>query len=138
MRRSPRWGERNDPALSRRFGSGSPMSGALSLEDKLALDLRACGVPPALREHRFAAPRRWRFDFAWRESMLAVEVQGGLWIYGRHQRPEALLAEHEKLAAAAALGWRVMFVSAETIGSGAAVRWIERALACGENEDDRA
>lgn len=104
------------------------MTGPLSLEQHLAFDILACRLPEPVRELRFAPPRRWRFDFAWPDHLLAVEVQGGLWIFGRHQQPQALLAEHEKLAAAAARGWRVMFVSGESIASGDAVRWIEKAL----------
>ena len=62
---------------------------------------RAAGVPAPQAEFRFAPPRRWRFDFAWPLHALALEVQGGLFVRGRHSRGAALLKEHEKLNAAA-------------------------------------
>ena len=60
-------------------------------------------------EHKFDAGRRWRFDFAWPEEKVALEVQGGLLSGGRHSRGPALLKEHEKLNAAARQGWRIFF-----------------------------
>ncbi len=76
---------------------------------------RATGIPQPEAEHRFAPPRRWRFDFAWPESKVALEVQGGLFVQGRHSRGAALLKEHDKLNAAAALGWRVLFATPKTL-----------------------
>lgn len=81
------------------------------------------------REYRFAPPRRWRFDWAWPVAGgggIAVEVQGGLFTRGRHSRGAALLNEHEKLNAAAALGWRVCFTTPKDVENGAAVMMIQR------------
>lgn len=89
---------------------------------------RAVGLPAAVREHQFHPSRRWRFDFAWLEQKLAMEVQGGLFVQGRHSRGAALLKEHEKLNAAAALGWRVLYVTPTQIANGDALRTVEAAL----------
>ena len=35
------------------------------------------------REFRFCE-RRWRFDFAWPSHKVAVEIDGGIFIHGRH------------------------------------------------------
>lgn len=70
---------------------------------------KACGLPAHRCEHVFHPARKWRFDYAWPEHRLALEVQGGIWTQGRHTRGAALLKEWEKLNAAAALGWRVMY-----------------------------
>jgi hypothetical protein len=75
----------------------------------------AAGLPAPVPEFRFAPPRRWRFDWALVEHKVAIEVQGGLFIQGRHSRGPALLKEHEKLNEAACLGWRVMFVTPNTL-----------------------
>jgi hypothetical protein len=72
---------------------------------------RLAGLPVPVSEYRFAPPRRWRFDFAWPDQRVALEIQGGLFVQGRHTRGAALLKEHEKLNAAAALGWRVLYTS---------------------------
>lgn len=71
---------------------------------------KADGLPEPVFEYRFAPPRRWRFDAAWPDRKLAVEVQGGLFMGGRHSRGGALRKEHEKLNTAASMGWRVCYV----------------------------
>lgn len=68
----------------------------------------ACYGP--LRELAFAAPRRWRFDFAWPDWRVAVELEGlgrrgGM---SRHQRPLGMSRDCEKYNAAAVLGWTVL------------------------------
>lgn len=83
-----------------------------------ALFPRAClavGIPAPIAEYRFAPPRRWRFDWAWPSEKIAMEVQGGLFTQGRHSRGAALLKEHEKLNAAAVMGWRVLFVTPQSL-----------------------
>lgn len=43
--------------------------------------------PELEREYRFAPPRRFRFDFVHRETMVAIELEGGVWQGGRHTSP---------------------------------------------------
>jgi very-short-patch-repair endonuclease len=98
-------------------------------EELLAFHLRAAGRERgAVREFRFAAPRRWRFDFAWVPEHVAVEVDGGSWSGGRHTSGSGFEADCEKLSEAAALGWRVLRVTPRMIQTGAALALIERAL----------
>jgi hypothetical protein len=79
--------------------------------DRIFYDvLEQHALPLPVREHRFAPPRRWRFDFAWPSLKVAIEVQGGIWTQGRHTQGAALLKEWEKLNTAALAGWRVLFV----------------------------
>lgn len=61
-----------------------------------------------VREFRFHDTRRWRFDYAIPHLRLAIEIDGGVWHYGRHNRPAGYLADMEKFNAAAALGWVVL------------------------------
>ena len=75
----------------------------------------AAGLPRPVPELRFAAPRRWRFDWAWPDLLIALEVQGGLFVNGRHSRGPALLKEHEKLNAAAVAGWRILYCTPATL-----------------------
>lgn len=59
------------------------------------------------KEYTFCPGRRFRFDYAVPELWLAVEVDGGVWIWGRHNRPKTFQADLEKLNLATAMGWRV-------------------------------
>jgi len=71
--------------------------------------LRSNGLPECEFEHRFYPERMWRFDLAWPESKVAIEVQGGIWGYGRHTRGAALLKEWEKINTAASMGWKILY-----------------------------
>jgi hypothetical protein len=61
-------------------------------------------------EYRFHDKRLWRFDLCWPDRKVAVEVQGGIFAGGRHNRGAALVKEHEKLNHASAMGYKVLFV----------------------------
>jgi len=58
------------------------------------------------KEYRFHPERKWRFDFAFIEQKIAVEIEGNAWNVrggGRHMRDTDL----DKYNQAALLGWRV-------------------------------
>lgn len=78
-------------------------------------------IPIPCREYRFAVPRRWRFDFAWPESKLAVEIEGAVFANGRHTRGSGFTADCEKYNAAAMKGWKVLRFTREHIESGYAL-----------------
>lgn len=75
--------------------------------------------------------RKHRFDFAFVEQRLAVEVDGGQWAAfgGRHSRD----SDREKLNIAAALGWRVMHFSPQQLQNEPmeCLEWVEKALLVG-------
>ena len=97
-----------------------------ALADTLALQLRTSKILPAFeREVRFHPERRWRFDFAEQTRKLAVEVNGGIFINGRHNRGAALEKEYEKINAAQLLGWRVLTFGPGAVKNGNALRNIE-------------
>lgn len=69
----------------------------------------AAGLPRPVREHRFHATRKWRFDYALPgRLMIALEVEGGVWTGGRHTRGAGYLGDCEKYNEAALLGWLVL------------------------------
>lgn len=98
------------------------------LEETLALHIRAEGLEEPEREHRFAPPRRFRFDFAWPHKKLAVECEGGAWTRGRHTRPQGFINDCEKYNLATLNGWRVLRFTGEHIKSGEAIDTIKRAI----------
>lgn len=81
---------------------------------------RALKLPEPVAEYYFATPRRWRLDFAWPALMIAIEIDGGLFATdkrasGAHTRGARILETHDKLNAAAALGWRVFHYAPRTL-----------------------
>lgn len=101
------------------------------IEDKLVFAVQAVGLPEPEREYVFAPPRRWRFDLAWPQYLLACEVEGGLYIRGRHQRPAGYEDDCIKYSEAALRGWCVLRVTAAMVEDGRALHLIERAFGRG-------
>jgi hypothetical protein len=90
-------------------------------------EIRCLPIPEA--EYEFHATRKWRFDFAFLEPhWLAVEIDGGGWVQGRHSRGKGMRDDCEKLCEAICAGWRVMRVVPEQIKSGELFAWLERVL----------
>ncbi|MGI9573892.1 hypothetical protein ACRYJU_07370 [Alloalcanivorax xenomutans] len=104
------------------------MSRASVGEETLTLHLRAEKIAGWEREYRFHPTRRWRFDFAWPEHLLAVEIEGGVWTGGRHNRGSGFTADLEKYEAAQLLGWNIYRCSTEMVKSGRAIEVIKRLL----------
>jgi|SRR6187399_174835 len=79
-------------------------------EERFALAWKVLGGPPPEREYKFALPRQYRFDFAWPEAKMAVEIDGGIHegaSRGRHMRQDGYVRDAEKLNLACFLGFRV-------------------------------
>jgi very-short-patch-repair endonuclease len=98
------------------------------LEAAFELQLRAHGIEGYEREYRFHSTRRWRFDFAWIDRMLAVELNGGTWVRGRHNRGSSVQGDYEKLNAAQLLGWRVLQFTAAQVDDLTALATVQEAL----------
>ena len=75
-------------------------------------------------EYRFHPVRKWRFDAALRHNglMVAVEMDGGLFVRGRHSRGAGIVKDMEKLNAATLLGWRVLRYTPQQIKAGLAYK----------------
>ena len=52
--------------------------------------------------------RKWRADFAHLPSRTLIEIEGGIYINGRHHRPAGFAADLEKYFEASLAGWRVV------------------------------
>ena len=89
----------------------------------------ACGLPKPVTELRFAPPRRWRFDYAWPDKKIALEVEGGVWSGGRHTRGAGFLKDIEKYNEAACLGWRVVRCTPKELYSFPTMEMMKRLLA---------
>ncbi|RDH41428.1 hypothetical protein [Zooshikella ganghwensis] len=91
------------------------------LEATLELHIRCMKLPKPETEYKFHPSRCWRFDFAWPDRKLAVEVDGGGWSNGRHTRGAGFAEDMRKYNAALIMGWRVYRCDAKLIKSGQAV-----------------
>lgn len=85
------------------------------LEQKLILILSGNDLPLPVAEFRFHPERKWRFDFAYVEQKIAVELEGAIWIGGRHCRGAGMLKDMEKYNTAVKMGWRVLRYSTNNI-----------------------
>ena len=88
---------------------------------------------PVRLEHRFHSSRRWKFDVALLEVLIAVEIDGGGWVHGAHHRKKGRDNDNEKDAEAQILGWRVIRVGWEHVKDGQALTLVRRMV---EEEDD--
>jgi hypothetical protein len=88
------------------------------------------GIPAPVYEYKFHPVRRWRFDLCWLPQRLALEVQGGIFVRGRHSRGAALLKEWDKLNTAAGMGWRLLYCQPRDLCTDAAAEYIRNALQC--------
>lgn len=96
--------------------------------DTLAFQILKALREPAVLEYRFHDTRKWRFDVAIECGKLAIEVDGGGFVNGRHSRGIGIENDCEKYAEAMALGWRVLRVTPKQVQSGQALIWIEKLL----------
>jgi len=89
------------------------------LQKCFALLCHEAGLPPPGFEFRIEAlkPRRWRYDIAWPDHYVLVEVEGGVWpslqasgkkVRGRHVQPQGFLDDMEKYNAAQLVGYQVL------------------------------
>lgn len=99
-----------------------------SSSDILAAQCKMAGLPEGTKEFKFHPTRKWRFDLCWPELHLAVEVDGGAWVNGRHNRASGWLRDQEKLNEACVLGWRILHVTPRQVDRWEAFTLVERAI----------
>lgn len=102
--------------------------GLSALEEDFALQCKLCLKEHPEREYRFHPERLWRFDFAWPPYQIALEVEGGTWVRGRHSRGTGMKADCEKYNAAVLMGWKVLRVTSDMVRDGSALNLAEQAL----------
>jgi len=102
------------------------------LEERVALYIARKGLPAPVRQLRFAKEalqRQWKFDFAWPDRGLALEVDGGSFMAkGAHNTGMKLMNDAQKANAALLLGWRVFRVTDRMFRDGEAFTVLEQML----------
>lgn len=112
---------RRKPRSKRPAGAGGPNPVFLAL-------LREEGLPEPVCEYRFANGRKWAFDYAWPDHGVALEVEGGVGIGGRHTSIGGFLRDMAKYNEAARLGWRLVRTVPAKLAKPATVRLIRDML----------
>lgn len=121
------------------------------IEEDLAKQIALLKLPAPVREYRFSAHhvglgpgikkrlsaaklKDWRFDFAWPELMLAVEVEGitsygrnknGSMRLGRHQTAKGMEEDCLKYGEAMKLGWNLYRCTGGMVKQGIAINTVE-------------
>lgn len=101
---------------------------AVTPTDLLTIHAQELGLTP-VREHRFAPPRRWRFDIAFPDRKLAIEIEGGAWTRGRHTRGAGFIRDMEKYNTATLRGWRLLRFTPSQVLDGTARAALAEAIA---------
>ena len=95
------------------------------LEETLLEQIAEAGLPEPTREYVFAKPvRMWQVDFSWPSLALAVEVEGGQWQQGRHQRGVGFDDDAQKYNALCVMGWTLLRFPTSWIKDRRAIRWL--------------
>jgi len=99
-----------------------------AIEATFDIGVKAWKLPPPEAEFRFHPSRMWRFDRAWPALRLAVEIDGGTWIGGRHTRPAGYAEDCNKMNTAALMGWTVLRFTSDQVRRGEAYGFIAEAI----------
>jgi hypothetical protein len=87
-------------------------------------------LPEPVPEYKFALARgrNWRFDWAWPRRSVALEVDGGVWVGGRHTSGSGFLEDMAKFNEAAVLGWLLIRCIPKDLTADTTFELIRRAL----------
>lgn len=98
--------------------------------------LKQEGIPQPKSEHKFALNgRRWRFDYAWLDPLVALEVEGGIWVRGRHSRGAGMLSDMDKYNHAALTGWTVLRTTPDGLSTKKTIELLRDALVWPKREN---
>ena len=90
------------------------------------------GLPEPVAEYKFHDKRRWRIDYYFEtdEKRLALEVEGGVYTYGRHNRASGFIADMEKYNALTTAGIYLLRVIPKELLMADTIKMIKAALHC--------
>lgn len=106
-----------------------------NLEDTLLNQITLYGLPQPEREFHAVPGRRYRWDAAYPNLRLLIEIQGGTWIPGLgHSSGTGIRRDCEKNNAAVLAGYRVLYVTSDMVHNGEAILVIQQAIECIQEE----
>lgn len=90
------------------------------------------GLPKPIAEYRFHNKRKWRVDYYFEtdDIRVALEVEGGVYTYGRHNRAIGFIADMEKYNALTTAGIFLLRVVPKDLLKADTIKLIRLALHC--------
>ena len=79
---------------------------------------KVAGLPAPQMEAHFHPKRKWRLDYYWPEYNLVVEVQGGIFVRGRHVTGIGSVGDMEKFNYLTLFGYRLLLFTPRQVKSG--------------------
>jgi len=80
------------------------------------------------KEYKLHPTRKWRFDYSWPDQHVAVEIEGAVWVHGRHTRGSGFVKDMEKYNEAGKLGWRIFRFTPQQLKRGEAQAHMKEVL----------
>lgn len=107
-------------------------------EKAMQTQIRALGLPEPVSEYRMFAEiagtgkglrarlkekgfKDYRFDFAWPQFRLALEINGSIWTKGGHSSGRGLIRDYDKINQAQMQKWDVLIFTTEQVMNGEAI-----------------
>ena len=133
------------------------MARQTDLERSFEMQLETARITGWEKEYHFKIPgsrNPCRFDFAWPDIMLAIDIQGGIFpmwhttktgkrykMPGAHLNTKGYIHDCEKANEASVCGWTVLWVTPKHLDcdwgkKSTSIQWVERFLinCCGNSE----
>ena len=85
-------------------------------------------IPRPEREFRFHPVRKFKFDYAFKEYKVALELEGGVFTKQAHGSVTGVLRDIEKYSLAASLGWRIVRCIPSKLNTSKTIQLIKDAL----------
>lgn len=98
------------------------------LQRALLTQIRMAGLPPPVEEFKAIPKRRFRWDLAYPESLILIEIQGGIWHRGGHSTGTGITRDCEKLNLASLAGFHCFAFTSGHIADGSALKTVQKAL----------
>ena len=100
-------------------------------QDAYALQIKQAGLPRPVTEYQAILGRKFRWDFAWPESLILVEIQGGIWSSGKsgHSTGTGINRDCEKGNMANLASFCCLSFTSDMIRNGTALAQTKEALA---------
>jgi hypothetical protein len=77
--------------------------------------LTSAKLPHPVAEFVFHPTRKWAFDYCWPDVKVALEIEGGAFIEGRHTRGVGFIRDMQKYSEAAIRGWCLIRVTPDQL-----------------------